>query len=84
MHELWHFYTWYKFGKQIMKNKGPQKYNDAKEALTVLLNSECADLMDGEIDLGYPQHQQLRDIAIEKWKKTKDIESVWSALEKQV
>jgi hypothetical protein len=84
MHELWHFYTLYKFGEQKIKNMGPQKYNDVKEALTVLLNIECADLMNGKTDFGYPQHQQLRNIAMEEWKKTKDIENVWNTLEKQV
>lgn len=84
MHELWHFYTWHKFGERIMENVGAQKYNEAKEALTVLLNIECVDLMDGETDLGYPQHQQLRDMVVEEWKKTKDIESVWDVLKKHV
>ena len=76
MHELWHFYTWKKFGDQIEKI-GSQKYNDIKESLTVLLNIECADLMGGVVDAGYSQHQDLRKGIADMWKKTKDIEKVW-------
>lgn len=76
MHELWHFYTWHKFGHR-QAEIGPAKYNEIKEALTVLLNIECADLMAGEIDRGYPQHQDLRAQITEVWNKTKDIEAVW-------
>lgn len=54
MHELWHFYTWYAFGIEQEEKLGKQKYNDLKEALTVLLNIECADLLpDGITDTGY-------------------------------
>jgi ribosomal protein S18 acetylase RimI-like enzyme len=77
MHELWHFYTWYKFGNQ--QNKlGAQNYNDIKESLTVLLNLECTDLMD-EDDKGYPQHQDLRAFISDKWLETKNIDKVWCA-----
>ena len=76
MHELWHFYTWKKFGKE-MKKIGAKKYNDIKESLTALLNIECADLMDGKVDAGYPQHQNLRKEIVDVWRKTEDIEKVW-------
>lgn len=77
MHELWHFYTWHKFGQQ-QAIIGPAKYNEIKEALTVLLNIECADLMAGEVDSGYAQHQDLRTKISEVWNRTKDIDVVWS------
>ena len=32
MHELWHFFTWYKFGDQ-MKVLGVKRYNEFKESL---------------------------------------------------
>ncbi len=79
MHELWHFYTWYKFGGDA-KKLGDAKYNDKKEALSVLLNETCADLMAGEIDRGYPQHQELRNIMKEQWQKTHDINIVWQGI----
>jgi hypothetical protein len=82
MHELWHFYTWEKFGTDIEEKLGKQKYNDIKEALTVLLNVECADLLpEGVTDSGYPQHQEMRSKITEVWKETKDIEKVWAMAE---
>jgi hypothetical protein len=80
MHELWHFYTWHKFGQEQMIKLGPQKYNDLKEALTVLLNLECADLMNGEFDKGYTQHQELRKQITEYWLKNKNISGLWEYL----
>lgn len=82
MHELWHFYTWQKFGTHYESRLGKQKYNDIKEALTVLLNVECAELLpEGVTDVGYPQHKELREKITEVWKDTKDIEKVWAQLE---
>lgn len=81
MHELWHFYTWQKFGEEELEKLGPQKYNDIKEALTVLLNIECGDLFpEGVQDFGYPQHKELRENIVEFWKETKDIEKLWQHL----
>ena len=54
-YNLWHFYTWYGLGADQEQKLGKQKYNDLKEALTVLLNVECKDLMpEGVSDGGYP------------------------------
>lgn len=79
MHELWHFYTWFKFGESDQAD--PKKYNDAKEALTVLLNIECSDLMQGVVDNGYPQHARLREMIVGEWLKSKDINKVWNTLQ---
>ncbi len=76
MHELWHFYTWKKFGDQE-DVIGASKYNELKEALTVLLNIECGDLLAGEVDSGYPQHEELRRKIVDLWNKTGDINTVW-------
>ncbi len=78
MHELWHFYTWYRFGD--FNKVDPVRYNDAKESLTAILNIVFRDLMDGGYDKGYSQHQNLRNIAIDTWDKTKDIGVVWNEL----
>lgn len=78
MHELLHFYTWFKFGES--EPADPQKYNDMKESLTALLNIEFPDLMNGAVDSGYPQHARLREMAADEWKKSKDINKVWNAL----
>lgn len=81
MHELWHFYTWYKYGIVWEQKIGKQKYNDIKEALTVLLNEECKDLLPEDvIDSGYPQHQELRQKIIDIWKKEKNMDRLWDSL----
>ena len=78
MHELWHFYTWYKFGVTWEAKIGKQKYNDLKESLTVLLNFECKDLFEEKsYDGGYPQHKELREKIVQLWTKEKDIEKLW-------
>lgn len=81
MHELWHFYTWYKFGIIWRDKLGNKKYNDIKEALTVLLNVECRNLLPEDInDKGYPEHKELREKILGLWEETKDINKVWDSL----
>lgn len=81
MHELLHFYTWYKFGVIWEDKIGKEEYNEIKESLTILLNVECKDLLpEGIIDKGYPQHKELRKKIISLWKETKDIDKVWNNL----
>lgn len=81
MHELWHFYTWYGLGTDQEEKLGKQKYNDLKEALTVLLNIECKDLLPADvIDTGYPQHQEVRNRILEFWEKDRDIKDLWNYL----
>ncbi len=85
MHELWHFYTWYGLGAGQEEKLGKQKYNDLKEALTVLLNVECKDLLtEGMIDTGYPQHQEIREKIIAYWEKDRNIKNLWNYLVDQV
>lgn len=81
MHELWHFYTWEKFGAEWMAKLGKEKYNDIKEALTVLLNIECRHLLpEGSEDNGYPQHQKIRSKIIQFWEKDKNMDNLWNHL----
>ena len=80
MHELWHFYTWYKFGVVWEEKLGKQKYNDLKEALTILLNIECGDLFPNIQDTGYPQHKELREKIVRYWQEEKDIDKLWNKL----
>lgn len=82
LHELWHFYTWERFGSDEQARLGKEKYNDIKEALTVLLNVECNHLLpEGVEDKGYSQHQELRDKINELWKHNPDIEYVWKEIQ---
>ncbi|HVY67885.1 MAG TPA: hypothetical protein VHA30_03250 [Patescibacteria group bacterium] len=81
MHELWHFYTWYGLGAEQEEKLGRQKYNDLKEAFTVLLNAECRDLFPaGAEDGGYPQHKALREKILLYWGKDRNIHNLWSYL----
>ncbi|MDQ5957331.1 MAG: hypothetical protein QG614_306 [Patescibacteria group bacterium] len=81
MHELWHFYTWCGIGFYQEEKIGKQKYNDLKEALTVLLNVECKDLLsEGVIDIGYHQHKEIRHKILEYWEKDKNIVKLWDYL----
>lgn len=81
MHELLHFYTWYRFGEKWEQKIGKQKYNDIKEAFTVLLNIEFKDLFQDDIyDVGYPQHQELRERILNIWRDNKDMDKLWEAL----
>ncbi len=81
MHELWHFYTWYAFGVTEEEKIGKQRYNDIKEALTVLLNIECKDLLpEGVQDNGYPQHGELREKITQLWLEHKDLKKVINIL----
>ncbi|HEY4501916.1 MAG TPA: hypothetical protein VJJ20_02520 [Candidatus Paceibacterota bacterium] len=78
MHELWHFYTWHGLGAEQEEKLGEQRYNDLKEALTVLLNVECKDLMpDNAEDTGYPQHKNLREEMLRYWGKERNIVKLW-------
>ncbi len=79
MHELCHFWTAWRFGDWVASGRlSALQYNDIKESLTVLLNSEFLDLMEGDMDLGYPQHQELRAIIQQAWTQTKDIDRVFA------
>lgn len=85
LHELWHFYTWYGVGPEQEQKVGKQKYNDLKEALTVLLNIECRDLLpEGVEDAGYPQHKELREKILNFWAKEKNMSSLWEYLQSLV
>lgn len=85
MHELFHFYTWYTFYEEF-ENGGvsKEKYDDIKESLTELLNIEFADLLNGEVDKGYPQHQEMRNRIREIWATEKDLKKLVQELNKEV
>lgn len=77
MHELFHFYTWHAFHADLVAaGINEDQYNDVKESLTVLLNTEFVDLMEGAQDDGYPQHVEMRKMVQELWQNTKDLRKV--------
>lgn len=74
IHELFHFYTWHAIHEELTsKGVTASQYNDIKESLTDLLNLEFKDLLDGAIDRGYPQHQEIRAKIRDLWEFEKDI-----------
>ena len=77
MHELFHFYTWYAFGEKLT-NQGisKERYNDIKESLTVILNTDFSDLLNGAVDNGYPQHQEMRTEITRLWSQDKDMDKL--------
>lgn len=81
MHELWHFYTWYRFSADQVEKIGAERYNDLKEALTVLLNIECKDILPPDmVDKGYPQHTNLRKKILDYWARDRNIINLWEHL----
>jgi len=81
MHELFHFYTSHVFYEEMMeKGITKEKYNDIKESLTVLLNVEFSDLLNGAVDYGYPQHQEMRAKIRDIWIFDKNIKKIIAEL----
>ena len=81
MHELLHFYTWYAYGEKLMREGlSKEKYNDIKESLTIILNSDFADLMEGAIDEGYPQHQEMRAEINKLWLESRDMNKIFETM----
>jgi hypothetical protein len=77
MHELLHFYMWHALHDDLIAaGINENQYNDIKESLTVLLNTEFIDLMDSAHDYGYPQHAEMREKVQELWNVSKDIRKV--------
>ncbi|NQU86306.1 MAG: hypothetical protein HQ541_11145 [Mariniphaga sp.] len=78
MHELWHFFTWYSFGKKFKETNviSKEKYYDIKESLTEILNLEFKDLLGNQIDKGYPDHQKIRKKVKKLWVKYENIKKV--------
>jgi hypothetical protein len=81
MHELWHFYTWEKFGKETVARLGEEKYEDLKEALTVLINIYCKEILpEGVVDKGYKKHHELRDEILELDSQGKNLDEIWETM----
>ncbi len=73
-HELMHFmfHTYYQKTCEEQGLSGQQIW-DIKESLTVLLNLEFDDLRFGK-DIGYPGHEELRDVIQKAWLRYHDFE----------
>lgn len=74
LHELLHFYTYQTILPMFKKQKlNHDKFNDYKEALTFLLNTNFNDLLDGTLDNGYEKQRDLRIYLEEKWSKFDNV-----------
>lgn len=74
IHELLHFYT-YKLLLKDFIDQGINRndFNDYKEALTFLMNTNFQDLLEGFEDQGYPKQAKLRKFLILTWPKCKNV-----------
>lgn len=74
LHELLHFYT-YRFILPMFKEKklNYEKFNDYKEALTIILNTDFIDLLDDCEDEGYEKQKELRAYLEKTWPKFNNI-----------
>ncbi len=85
MHEIMHGFFIKYFREKCKKNFGLSNNQlwDVQESLTVLLNIELSDILPQE-DLGYPQHQELREEIKKIWLKTKDIDETLNHICKNI
>ncbi|MDD3752822.1 MAG: hypothetical protein PHS16_02745 [Candidatus Colwellbacteria bacterium] len=85
MHELIHFYTYYKSKDRAKElDLSDKEYYDIKESLTEMLNLEFEDLLVGAKDGGYKGHENLRELVKQEWNQSKDIEKVFKRLAKVI
>jgi hypothetical protein len=66
LHELSHFYAHATLETQFKEANKSEYFGNYKEALTILLNEEFANVMEKR-DVGYPQHSQLREWILSKY-----------------
>jgi len=85
VHELWHFFTWFSFGKNFKENNviSKERYYEIKESLTEILNLEFKDLLNSKVDKGYTPHQEIRREIRKLWTEKKDIRKIVDKLLKR-
>lgn len=76
-HELSHF-LFYDYFQDYLKEKGvpSDKFQNLKESMTVLLNTEEFKNLLLIEDSGYQPHQKLRELILSSWQKHKDLKKV--------
>jgi len=70
MQQLFQFYllyAWNGLERHAPILRAHRRYDDLSEALTELLNVLFADLMNGAVDAGLPQHSELRALIRNLW-----------------
>lgn len=77
IHELMHFYTWLSLYKELTEHGvSKEKYNDIKESLTELINTDFQDLLGEYYDKGYSQHAEIRQRVNRLRKEGKNIKDI--------
>lgn len=74
-HEIIHLQFHHYFEYDLKRKISNEKFQNLKEALTVLLNVEFSDLLK-EKDVGYPKHKKLREFISRKWEKEKNFKKL--------
>lgn len=73
LHELLHFQFIHYFKKKIInENFNNNDFEKLKEALTIILNKECNNIL-FQPDRGYPEHQLFRQELEKQWEKERDF-----------
>lgn len=74
LHELLHFYTYQSILPIFKENRlDYDQFNDFKEALTFLLNTDFDDSLDGKKDEGYDKQKDLRIYLEKNWPKFRNV-----------
>lgn len=74
IHELLHFYTYEYFTTQFtQKGISYENFNDYKEALTFIINTNFSDLIDGYFESGYKKQEKLRQQLEKMWPECSTI-----------
>lgn len=74
IHELLHFYTHILYEKSFLDAGLPyENFNDFKEALTFLLNTDFSDLLGGDLDTGYEKQKDLRVFMEKEWETCENV-----------
>jgi len=74
IHELLHFYT-HKLYENDLKSQGVDntQFNDYKEALTFLVNTNFSDIVSPAKDFGYEKQKELRKYLEHEWRNCRDV-----------
>lgn len=84
VHELLHFYT-HALYENNLKDFGlsNENFNDYKEGLTFLLQTNFNDILEGDLEDGYKKQEEIRSFLKSKWPTCKNINDLTNITLKQ-
>ena len=74
IHELSHIYFYKYIQNNLITDLDEAELNELKEIITVIINNEFKEYIDYP-DIGYPNHQKIREQAKKIWRKNKNIDT---------